>query len=115
MKGLIHMYGKVSFQEFSDSQFAINKFIRAVDGNISSSGEQLSVEIERNGYIIFKEVKRVRAHIETNESIVIIYDMPSGYYEEYKNRFQNFEFDGEKLAITAEDRSGDDITIYIYV
>lgn len=65
--------------------------------------------------LFYKEVKRVRAHIETNESIVRIYDMPSGYYEEYKNRFQIFGFVGEKLVITAEDRSGDDITIYIYV
>ena len=109
------MYSKVSFQEFCDSQVAINNFIHTTEGDISSSGEYLSVEIERNGYVFFSENKRVRAHIETNESIVIIYDMPSGYYEEYKNRFQIFEFDGEKLAITAEDRSGDDITIYIYV
>lgn len=109
------MYSKVSFQEFGESQLAINNFIHTVEGEIRSSGEELYVEIERGNYIVFEERKRVRAHIETNESIVDIIGLPKAYYEEYKNRFQKFEFDGEKLTIFAEDRNRDDIVIHIYV
>ena len=112
---MIYVYMKVSIQEFSDSQAAINEFIYEIAGDIRSAGETLRVEIERNGYTAFSEKKTVRAHIETNESIVDIFDMPNVYYGVYNNRFQSFEFDGEKLTISAEDKSGDDISIYIYV
>lgn len=108
-------YGeKVSFDEFTNSQYAIrdymhyrieNKYIHEARVLVSSRGETK-----------YSGILKVIPRIETNNSFIdIIGDaqFERDYYLRYTNEYQKFVFINGTLLIKCEDRWGDSIEIDI--
>ena len=108
------MTSKVSFQQFSDSQFAIRDYIHANDEHWGT--HKARVKVWQAGRVIFDETISVVALIETNESFVEVI-WPDGYentyYVKYSNQYQVFEYVGGTLDIKCRNKNDDNIIISI--
>jgi len=98
------------------SQYAINDYIH-VEGNFYI--HETKVIVIKNNHIIYDGILKVRAHIESNDSIVdIIWDNEEEkkFYCSYNGKYENtdIEFDDGKLVIQAVDRNNIPISITVY-
>ena len=111
------MFGEVDIEQFSDSQYAIQKYIHSGQTSDAKWGSHLdTVMVIKNGNTIFKSKLTVISLIETNESFVeIIWPQEKEYlyWGKYSNRFQPFEYDEGTLVIEWKDKNNEKITILI--
>jgi len=98
------------------SYCAINDYIN-IEGNYFM--HKTKVVVIKNNKVIYDGIINVRAHIETNDSIVdIIWDgkEEKNFYTYYNGKYSNvdIEFDDGKLIIYANDRQSNSICITVY-
>lgn len=98
------------------SYCAINDYIN-IEGNYFM--HETKVVVIKSNKVIYDGIINVRAHIETNDSIVdIIWDdkEEGKFYTCYNGKYSNvdIEFDDGKLIIHANDREGKSIHITVY-
>lgn len=98
------------------SYCAINNYIN-IEGNYFM--HKTKVIVIKNNKVIYDGIVKVRAHIETNDSIVdIVWDNKEEekFYTYYNGKYSNvdIEFDDGRLIIHAEDREHDSVHITIY-
>ena len=101
--------------EFSSS-LAINDYIH-IEGNYFM--HETKVIVIKNNRVIYDGIVKVRAHIETNDSIVdIVWDdkEEEKFYTYYNGKYSNvdIEFDDGKLIIHANDKENNSICITVY-
>jgi hypothetical protein len=111
------MSGKVNFEQFLDSQDAIQKYIHSGQTDDEKRGNHTDiVKVIKNGKIIFNGKLEVISLIETNESFVDIYwskEYEKHFYIKYSNVFNIFEYGSGTLVINCEEKSGEKIIIYV--
>lgn len=102
-------------EKFANSQYAVREYL-----DLDSDNEfphEAEVVVKRNSNIEFEGSVSAWARIETNYSHVDINwgkdYLDKKYYSQYRNDYQEFEFDNEVLVVYAKDRTGNDIEISI--
>lgn len=108
------MAKEISFEQFSNSQYAIQDYIHSDKKNWGT--HEANVKVLENDILVFEQKLSIVSLIETNESFVEIIwpkNEEKIYYIKYSNKFQVFEYSNNMLEIKCENRSGKDIVIHI--
>ncbi len=106
------MRRKVDFEDFAESQYAINNYIHFKTDNYFM--HEARVLVSSGGKIEYNEILKVIPRIETNiSSVEIIGDaqFEQDYYGRYTNEYQKFIFINGTLLIKGEDKWGNPIEI----
>ena len=108
------MSGRVSFEQFSDSQCAIREYIHFDESHWGT--HKGIVKVIQNGDIIFDDELSIVALIDTNESFISIIwtkEWEGTYYVKYSNWYQIFKYHNDILEIKCQNKKGKEIKIHI--